>query len=213
MYSLYQENKQRVEDLLNQSNVISPQFDRLGNTERFYLKNDLIWWARRLLLLLFAVGLWFMLKPGSEYLRIGSISSLLLALLYGGLVGWLSPTLAYATPPSTLIIMKGVHSLTEVGVFVILLGIILLKAFKGQYTLPLLILVVLFGIYKLSFFYIWSLGDVASISMNIFKISIFLGGIPFYLLWKSKGILAPLLAHLLITYIPIIKTLGSSLPQ
>jgi hypothetical protein len=213
LYSLYKENLNRVEDLLNQSNVISPSLDRLGNTERFYLKNDLIWWARRLLLLILAFGLCLWTKPDLDYVKVGSLSYIFLALLYGGLIGWISPTLTYATSTSTLVLMKGVHSLTEVGVFVIIFGVILLKAFKDQYLIPLLILIVTFGVYKLSFFYIWSLGDATSISMNIFKISIFLGGIPFYLLCKSKGIIAPLVVHILITFIPIIKTLSSTLPQ
>ena len=213
LYILYKQSPNRVEDVLNQSNLIPPHLDRLGNTERFYLKNDLIWWARRILLIFIATGLWFLIRPDTKYLQIGSTSTTILAIIYGCLIGWVSPSLTYATAPSTLSLMKGIHSFTEVGVFVILFGFILLKAFKDQYLIPLVILVLVFGIYKLSFFYIWSLGDLVGMSMTIFKISIFLGGVPFYLLWRSKGILAPCVAHVMITFLPIVKTLTSTLTQ
>ena len=65
----------------------------------------------------------------------------------------------------------------------------------------------LYGIYRLSYFFYWHQSvDVSAV--NLFQGMIFSMGIPMVLAWKSRGILAPLMAHIALSIIPALAGLS-----
>jgi tetratricopeptide (TPR) repeat protein len=205
LYNFYATNADLVLESLRGSRAIPEHLRQLGNVEHFWLSDDLFWWSRRLVLLL--IGLIGLIKIKERDIGlVGSIGIAMIGIIYGSIVGFMSPVFMSPTPQGSLIGMKVLHVFAEQIFFIFFIGISLLKSFKGNFLITLPISIVLFACYKLSFFSIWHQNST-TMALSMLQIGVFIGGGCFALMWKSKGMLAPLLAHLMITFVPLLRGL------
>ena len=206
LYVIYEKRPTEVLDSLQGSRVIPVEMRVIGNVEHYWLNDDFFWWARRFILLLAAALGLARLKP-FEITWVGTPSVAFLGIIYGAIVGFMSPAFNSPTPMDSLLMMKGIHVLTEQAFFTFFLGLALLKGFEWRPVFPVMISILAFSLYKGSFLYISYL-EPRMISIQLLQVGVFIGGGSMLLLWKSRGVLAPILAHVTLTLIPLLKGMG-----
>ncbi len=202
---LFRRAQERLQDEGVSLNV--PEEDQvIGNQEYYYFSDDGWWWTRRIVLLLFGLlGILLINRENPLSFIFGSSPAwFLLAIPYGIIVGFLSPNPSFMAPTGVLLGMTLFHVLAEQLFFIGFLGRALLK------TLPIPILAIfltglLFGIYHLSYFATINQAP-ADLLIQVIQISVFAGGAYAFLLWRSKGIFAPLVAHILVNMVMVLNT-------
>ena len=206
LYSIFNQESERVLTTLRQSLVIPAHLRVIGNVEHYWLQEDLFGWGRRLALLLIGLFGLYRLKP-KELKLTPVVGMSLIAVLYGTVIGYLSPAFTSPTDPAMLSGMKLIHSLGEVVFFQFFLGAALLRGFSWSPYIPVILLSILVAIFKLSYLNIWYMPTTMMV-ISILQIGIFIGGGCFIFMWKSKSYFPPLLAHLALTFIPMLRGLG-----
>lgn len=181
--------------------VVPPEKRVLGNVESYFLTDDAWWWGRRIALMAVAfVGIFGIrrLKAG-EFPFFGKNAGWVFAAIpYGVLVGFLSPIQLQVVGRdlSTLLGMTAFYVVAEQLFFIGFLLFALLKEWREPlYAIGLT--AVLFGVYHMSYFHIFDqpLGLMIS---DLARIGAFGGGAYALLAWRSGGLFAPLLCHLLV---------------
>lgn len=197
-----------VREALKTERKVPPELQVMGNLEYFYVPQDTWWWGRRAILLVVGLlGILLINRESLGSLRIGGerVSWAMAAIPYGAVVGFLSPKLSLPTELGTLLGMTLFHVLAEQLFFIAFLGRGLLKKVENP-ILGIGIVAVLFGAYHATYFAILqSPGDV--MIQSLLQISVFAGGAYAFLLWRSGGLLAPFLAHLLVNGTMMIRTI------
>lgn len=171
----------------------------LGNVEYYYLVEDTWWWIRRGGMLL--LGLIGVLAVRRE--RFADISLfgarpawIMAALPYGLLLGFLTPIPDTPTEFAPALGMGAMHVIAEITFFIVFLGRALLDEFEEP-AIAILLLVVFYGLYRATFFATLQAPGTLMMS-DILQSAAFVAGVYGVLLWRSGGIFAPLLAHLLL---------------
>ena len=206
LYANFQKTPGQVTDMLKNSLVIPAHLRVLGNVEHYWLQEDWFGWARRLTLILLGIFGLYNLRP-LELKTDFAFSMSATAIIYGGLVGYLSPAFTAPTELPILSSMKIIHSLGEVMFFQFFLGVALLRGFRWTPYLPATIVVLLFALFKISYLNIWYM-PLNAMLINSLQIGVFIGGACFLFMWKSKSFIPPLLAHLALTFIPLLRGLN-----
>ena len=170
-----------------------------GNIEYYYLADDSWFWMRRGLLLFLAfLGIFALNREkGSEIPVLGENSGwVLLAIPYGLIIGFLSIPPQTPTPYGTLMGMTAVHVVAEQLFFMAFVGRSLLKAIPEP--VPAIVLTgLIFGLHQLTFFATLN-APVQSMLTGTLQVAAFGGGAYGFLLWRSGGIMAPMVAHLVV---------------
>ena len=206
LYKYFQQEPTKVTTMLRNSLVIPAHLRVLGNVEHYWLQEDLFGWARRLALILLGLFGLYRLRP-LELKTDVAFSMSLLAIIYGSIVGYLSPAFTAPTDLAMLSVMKVTHSLGEVFFFQFFLGLALLRGFRWTPYLPATIVIVLFALFKVSYLNIWYM-PLDMMLITCLQIGVFIGGGCFVFMWKSKSFIPPLLAHLALTLIPLLRGLS-----
>jgi len=219
LFTRYQERAELVTSSLRESRVIPAHMRVFGILESYWLSADPFWWIRRGVLLLVAILGLVSVKPweGEEQKKRGrqaqdeqtpwrleatpALSWSLIAVVYGVIVGYLSPTLSSPTPIGELLGMISLHTGAEQLAFTALLCGALFKGSRGLPLSALISATVVFTLYRLSYTYLWFLpaGDMV---FSATQMGLFVGGASFFLLWRSRSLLPPLIAHLTLTITP-----------
>jgi tetratricopeptide (TPR) repeat protein len=179
----------------------------LGNVEGYFLVDDSWFWVRRaVLLILGLLGILFINKESiDEFPWAGERPGWIMAAIpYGLVVGFFSPTLATPTGLGALLGMSAFQVLAEQVFFFWFVGRGLLKTIDHPIGAGVLMAVV-FGLYQLTFCAIFSLSGVDTI-LGVLQVTCFAGGAYAFLLIKSGGVIAPLIAHLVINSVMIISS-------
>jgi tetratricopeptide (TPR) repeat protein len=203
LYQSFSEKPDLVMSTLRSSLVIPAHLRVLGNVEHYWLQEDMFGWARRLVLILIGLFGLYRIRP-LQVTWAPVVGMSFLALIYGSLIGYLSPAFSSPTSVPTLTGMKIAHSLGEVIFFQFFIGISLLRGFNWTPYLPTLGVVVLMGIFKLSYLNVWYM-EFDMMLLSILQIGLFIGGGCFLFMWKTKSFIPPIIAHLALTLIPMIR--------
>jgi hypothetical protein len=221
LYGRYEVQPSEVTDSLRLSRVIPQEMRVLGVVEGYWLLDDLFWWGRRALLLLVGlIGLLYVKpwrqdeeskpKRGEEaaWRLEGSVpvAWTLGAIVYGAVVGFLSPALSSPTPLGPLALMLTAHVLTEQLAFNAYLGGSLLKGSRGLPFTSLLAVVGAFALYKLSFFYLWQ-QPTDQLMLALLQMSLFIEGVSVVLMWKTRSLVPGFVAQLTLTLVPLLTQL------
>jgi len=219
LYERYKSSPDEVTTSLRQSRVIPSVMRVVGILESYWLKEDLFWWGRRALLLLIAIVGLLYVKPWEEAeQRRGRQAQdeqvpwrldpkalapgwALIALIYGAVVGYLSPAITSPTPLPELVGMIGLHSLAEQLCFTGLLGGALLKHSRGLPIASLIAGVVVFALYRLSYIYLWHI-PTDQMLLSVAQMALFVGGASLLMAWKTRSLIPPIVAHLTLTLTP-----------
>ena len=103
--------------------------------------------------------------------------------------------------------MKLMHSVGEVVFFQYFLGIALLRGYQWSPWVPITIVSLSVAVFKVSLLHVWFL-DVDEMLLTVAQAGVFVGGGCCFLMWKSKSFVPPLLAHLSLTFIPLLRGLA-----
>lgn len=189
-----------VDRLQGEVDLTVPPDERvMGNVEYYFLPDDVFWWVRRGALLL--VGLLGIFLVNRE--KWGDIKLLgdqpgwiMAALPYGLLLGFLTPIPDTPTAAGMAMAMGAVHLVAEVVFFFGFLGRGLLRELE-QPVVALVLVFVFYALYRATFFA--TLAAPGSVMLqDILQGAAFIGGAYGLLLWRSGGIVAPLVAHTLL---------------
>jgi len=206
LYTQFIKRRELVLSTLKDSLVIPFEQRVLGNVEHYWLTDDLLGWGRRgTLILLGLIGL--IRLRASEITFKPVISLSLLAIVYGTIIGYFSPPFSSSTPMSTLSIMKLMHSVGEVIFFQFFLGLALLRGFQWTPWVPLVMVSLSVAVFKMSLMHVWFM-DTNVMILTTAQAGVFVGGACFLLMWRSKSYIPPLLAHLALTFIPLLRGLA-----
>jgi tetratricopeptide (TPR) repeat protein len=193
---------QDVRDALSGTRVVPAAKQLQGNQEYYFALDDGWWWTRRGVLLIFGLlGLLLIARKDGIPFRVGGEQSwwVLIGLVYGIATGVLAPRWTVLTHEvAALGSMALVHVLAEQIFFFWFLGRVLLKGFEDVKPAGVALLAVLYGVYQLTFFAVFNAEGASVMSMlqDVGRLGAFVGGAYGVLLWRSGGILAPLVAHL-----------------
>ena len=179
----------------------------LGNVEGYYLVDDSWFWIRRaVLLFLGLIGILFISRESLTEIPVAGKNPgwIMAALPYGLVVGLISPTLATPTTLGPIIGMTFFHVFAEQVFFIWFLGRTLIKAFSNPLAGAALT-ALLFGLYQISFCSTLALSGV-DLFMGVLQVACFAGGAYVLLLFKSGGVLAPFIAHLVINVVMMISS-------
>ncbi len=189
-----------MERLQGEVDLTVPPDERvLGNVEYYYLADDGWWWIRRgALLLMGLIGIFAVRRERFEDLALfGEKPAWIMAALpYGLLLGFLTPTPDTPTAVGPAMGMAAMHILAEVVFFIAFLGRALLDELEEP-AIAIVVLVVFYGLYRATFFATLQAPGTLMVS-DILQSAAFVGGVYGILLWRSGGLFAPLLAHLLL---------------
>jgi tetratricopeptide (TPR) repeat protein len=179
----------------------------VGNVESFYLVEDAWFWLRRILLLIFGlVGITFISKENlSDIPIMGERSGLVfLALPYGLVVGFLSPLPMTPTELGPVLGMTAFHVIAEQIFFFAFVGRALLKDAENPFF-SVFLTAVLFGLHQMTYFIVLE-APTSVMLTGVAQMTAFAGGAYALLLWRSGGILAPMIAHLLINMVMMTRS-------
>ncbi len=167
----------------------------MGNVEYHFMLEDAWWWIRRaLLLVLGIIGIAFVSRQRDVDILGESVSWAFLGIPYGILIGFLSYPPPTPTEMGPVLGMTAFHVVAEQIFFFGFVGRALLEEFEEP--LPAVSLTaLLFGLYHLTFFATLTLPAVQMVQ-QVLMVSAFAGGAYAALLWRSGGIVAPLMCHL-----------------
>jgi len=172
----------------------------MGILEYYYFVDDPMWLIRRALL--FVVGLLGMRfivnhnrKSPAEVLGT-NFRWVMLGIPYGVVVGLMSPHQLTGEELGITLGMTAFHVLAEQMFFIGFICRSLFKEFREP-LIPVCLTAALFGIYHLSY---WSIVNAPTrwMVLDVLQIGAFAGGAYAVLFWRSGGLLAPLLTHLLV---------------
>lgn len=187
----------KVVTMLRSLREIPAEQQTLGSIEFYYDSSDGFWWARRTILLV--LGLLFMGLIGRQ--RLGELpimgehtNLLVVAPLYGIIIGMFSVVPPLASTPGATMGMTVYHVLAEQAFFIWFLA----RTLDANVHLGMIgaaLAGVLYGFYQLT--YTATLAQpTEDIVIQLLQFTIFVGGAYALLAWRTRGILAPLLAHL-----------------
>lgn len=171
----------------------------MGNVEYYYIFDDAWWWIRRgALLFMGLLGIFLVRreKPSDIGLLGPKPGWIMAALPYGLLLGFLTPIPDTPTAVGPAMGMAAFHVVAEITFFIMFLG----RAFLDELEEPaiaIFLVVVFYGLYRATFFATLSAPGTLMMS-DILQSAAFVGGVYGILLWRSGGIFAALLAHLLL---------------
>ena len=103
--------------------------------------------------------------------------------------------------------MKVMHSVGEVMFFQFFVGAALLRGFQWSPWMPLMMVSISVAVFKVSLLHVWFM-DIDQMVLTVTQAGIFVGGGCFYFMWKTKSFIPPLLAHLSLTFIPLLRGLA-----
>ena len=190
------------------ANAAYPPSQRtLGNLEYFFLIGDPWWWIRRIVLIAVGlVGLRVVAKqdPGDVEWMGEKHAWLGLAIPYGLLIGYFSPVQHVAGTTGSVLAMTLVHVLAEQIFFVAFVANTLLARLK-QPALAIGGTALLFGAYHLTYLHI-TIQSVDQILLDCVQIGVFAGAAYGLLFWRSRGMLAPIIAHLSVNMVMMIRS-------
>ena len=173
---------------------------KVGNSEYFHFSDDGFWWGRRLLLL--AIGLLLIFSIGrrlelTQTLMGDGAKWVGAAVPYGLAVGFLSGVLPVQASTGALLGMVLMHVLAEQVFFT---GFVNRALFKGigHPAVAIAVAGLLFGLYHVSYFAIFQQPPVDML-VDVLRIGAFAGAAYAALLWFSGGVVAPFVAHLLVS--------------
>ena len=179
-----------------------------GILEYYYFVTDPMWWIRRSLLLIVGLlGMRFVAnRDGKHPVEVvgTNMNWIFLALPYGLLVGFLSPTQMTAHGLGVTLAMTLFHVVAEQVFFIGFIARTLFKEFREP-GIPLGLTAFLFGLYHVSY---WSILNEPTrfLILDTLQIGAFAGGAYAALLWRSGGLLAPAVAHLVVNGIMMINS-------
>lgn len=196
-----------VERLQGDVDLTVPNDKRvMGNAEYYFLADDAWWWVRRGLLLV--VGLLGVLLINRD--RLGDIrlfgkqpAWIMAALPYGLLLGFLTPVPDTPTALWPALGMGLVHVLAEVVFFFVFLARGLMKQLDEP-LIAVAIVFVVYALYRATFFATLAAPGTVMLQ-DILQGAAFIGGVYALLVWRSGGIFAPLLAHLLLIGLMMVR--------
>lgn len=217
LFERYNKDPEGVNTSLRESRIIPINMRVFGILESYWLRADQFWWLRRGLLLIVALLGLASVKPweaepaprgrsqeAQRPWRFEAKPALIWSLsaaLYGVVVGYLSPTLSSPTPTFELLGMIGLHTLAEQLTFTTLLCGALFKNTRGLPFSALLSATAVFTLYRLSYIHLWYL-SLDQMALSVLQAGLFIGGVTFFLAWKTRSMLPPLIAHLSLTITP-----------
>lgn len=185
---------------------VPPAKQVMGNVEYYYLVDDTWWWVRRGMMLV--IGLLGIVLINREKLSdikfFGKQPAWIMAALpYGLLLGFLTPIPDTPTAMWPALGMALFHVLAEVVFFFVFLARGLLKNLDEP-LLAVAITFVLYGLYRATFFATLAAPGTVMLE-DILQGAAFIGGVYTLLAWRSGGIFAPLLAHLLLIGLMMVR--------
>ena len=189
-----------MERLKGEIDLTVPEDERvLGNVEYYYLVDDMWWWARRgALLLMGLIGIFAVRRESLSDIKLFGAKPgwIMAALPYGLLLGFLTPIPDTPTAVGPAMGMAAFHVVAEITFFIAFLG----RAFLDEFEEPaiaIMLVVLFYGLYRATFFATLNAPGSLMIS-DILQSAAFVGGVYGILLWRSGGLFAALLAHLLL---------------
>ncbi|MCA9527471.1 MAG: CPBP family intramembrane metalloprotease, partial [Myxococcales bacterium] len=205
-------NIDEVYKVIAQVRKVPPEMQVLGNVEFYYLSDDSFWWLRRVALLIlgligiFGVGRRLDLGKGGSILgeQHGWLGA---AIPYGIVVGFLSGILPTVTPFGMLLAMTFFHVLCEQIFFSGFVNRGLLALTENK-PLAVAMGAGIYGVYQLTYFAVLN-QPIGNILIDVLQIGAFAGGAYALLLWRSGGLLAPFVAHLLINLTMILRSVAN----
>lgn len=204
--------KYKIEDIreaLAATRRVPPEQQRVGNAEYYHQADDLFWWGRRGVLILLGLALILAIRRSVdlEYGLLGEGGGrwVLAAIPYGAAVGVLSvPYANVATPVGMLMAMALVHAVAEQVFFSGFINRTLLAELDKPWA-AVVVGGLLYGLYQVSYFHVfhWPAGTMA---LTVLSLGVFVGGASAFLLWRSGGLLAPMLAHVTFTSVLLLRS-------
>ena len=208
LYEQFMVRRELVLSTLKDSLVIPFEQRVLGNVEHYWLVDDILGWGRRSALILIGlIGFVRLRSSESEISFTPAVSISLLAIIYGSIVGFFSPPFSSSTPTGMLTTMKTLHSVGEVFFFQYFLGLTLLRGFQWSPWLPIVLVSSSVAIFKVSLLHVWFM-DFDIMVLTVAQAGVFVGGGCLFFMWKSKSLVPPMIAHLTITFIPLLRGLA-----
>ncbi len=200
--------RQVQERLQGKVDYVIPKAKRVvGNVESFYLVEDAWFWLRRILLIVFAlVGITLISKENLNEVPIfGERAGLVfLAVPYGLVVGFLSPLPMTPTGLGPILGMTALHVIAEQLFFFAFVGRALLKDSDNP-LLGVFLIALLFGLHQLTYFIVLE-APTSVMLTGVAQMTAFAGGAYALLLWRSGGILAPMIAHFIINAVMMTRS-------
>jgi tetratricopeptide (TPR) repeat protein len=189
-----------VREALISARRVPHHLQKVGNAEYFYFSDDGFWWGRRLAL--FAVGLLLIFVVGRRFDFAQSVTGngmkwVWIAIPYGLAVGFLSGVLPVQASTGMLVGMTLMHVVAEQTFFSGFVNRALLKGIANPF-IAIGVAGVLFGLYHVSYFAIFQ-QPAGDILVDAVRIGAFAGAAYAALLWLSGGLVAPFVAHLLVS--------------
>lgn len=184
----------------------------LGEKEYFYDGTDWFWYARRFLLIGFALGAVYFLRrrnPLQFFQKLGfgvAVKPLAVALVIGAVSGFLSPAQRVTGVPWVVLTLTLIHVLAEQIFFTGFLTKGLLEALPKK-AAAVAVSAVLFGIYHVTYYSFMVETSSLWIPYWLGVIAVG-GGLPYALLYSwSRSIVPPLLCHLAVNMMMMYKSL------
>ena len=196
-----------VREALVSARRVPHHLQKVGNAEYFHFSDDAFWWGRRLAL--FAVGLLLIFGVGRRLDFAQSVAGngmkwVWIAIPYGLVVGFLSGVLPVQASTGALGGMVLMHVIAEQTFFSGFVNRALLKGI-GHPAIAIGVAGVLFGLYHVSYFAIFQQPGI-DILIDVARIGAFAGAAYAALLWLSGGLIAPFVAHLLVSGTMLIRS-------
>ncbi len=178
----------------------------VGNVESYMLPDDTWYWTRRGILLFMGLfGILGIAKRRFSDIKLiekGGIW-LFFGCLYGLVVGFLSPLPLTPTPLLPALGMVLTHTLAEQLFFFGFVGVALLDRIDNP-LFAVGLIAALFGLHQLTFFATLSLPPSVMLT-GVLQMTAFAGGVYATLLWRTGGILAPIMTQLIIMSVMVFR--------
>ena len=180
----------------------------LGNGESFILVDDQWYWARRgFLLFMGLLGIFVIARERFTNLEVLGKNSgwLFLGLFYGAVIGLLSPLPMTPTPMYTAMGMVTFQVIAEQMFFFAFIGWALIDRMDSP-LIAIALTAMIFGLHQFTFFATLSLPPSVMLR-GILQYTAFAGGAYAFLLWRTGGILAPMLTNLVVALVMVARSI------
>jgi tetratricopeptide (TPR) repeat protein len=180
-----------------------------GNVEYYHLEDDSWFLVRRVLLLAFGlIGIALFLRKNKDWLvpREGSYGYLGIVIPYGLIVGFLSYVPSNSTELSTLLGMGLLTVVAEQVFFFGFLGRAFLTRLDSK-AAAVSLTILLFAVYQYTFFANLSV-SVSQSAVTVLQTTLFVAGACGWALYRSKTLLTPLVLHVSIQVVLMLKFSG-----
>jgi len=181
----------------------------MGNVESYWVADDMWFWTRRAILL-FGGLLGIVLISRKKLTEVGWVGDgaglAFLGLLYGVVVGFLSP--AQMSPTSLWIVlgMSLAHVLAEQIFFFGFVGKGLLQRMDSP-AVAIVVTALLYGAHQLTFFSTVNMESMAGLMVGVTQVTAFAGGAYAFLLSRTDGILASTLTHMTVMTVMMVNSI------